>query len=366
MRLEQLIGQDQAVTVLQRAIATRRVPHAYLFEGPGGVGKRHAAIGLAMALNCETALPPGAAPACGTCESCRRIEGGLHPDVVTFSPEGSQILMEQAQEIVALGQRRPHEARARVIIIDPADALNANASNCLLKTLEEPSPGTHLVLVTSAPDKLLGTIRSRTQRVRFRRVPVTALLQLGAQREMDPETTQVAAVLADGCVARFVELSADATDQSIREAANALRGAARGRGIAPILDVAVELGDKESKHRLPEALALLGRIYRDALVTVVGAPELAVLGQGQGQGQYGHGGGAQAVNSSRGGGTDAGPPSAGVEQSLTLPVDLSAPALGRALAAVVEAETALAGNVNAVMAIERLLLNLRREERVAS
>ena len=237
MRFQELAGQDQATAILERAIAAGRVPHAYLFEGPAGVGKRSAAIGLAMALNCQG--PPaldgasvatrGAVTACGNCEACRRIAGGLHPDVVTFAPDGPQIVMEQAQEIVALGQRRPHEARARVIILDDADRLNASAANCLLKTLEEPSPGNHLVLVTTAPDRLLGTIRSRTQRVRFRRIPSAALLELGKRREIDRARAEVAAILADGSAARFLELATNTEDHGTRQAALVLREAAGAR-----------------------------------------------------------------------------------------------------------------------------------------
>lgn len=343
MRLDDLRGQDQAVTVLRRAIATRRVPHAYLFEGPPGVGKRSAALGLAMALDCEAGGGAGVAgdgpSACGVCDSCRRIDAGLHPDVLTFAATGAQILIEQAQEIVSLGQRAPHEARARVIVIRDADRLNVNAANCLLKTLEEPAPGTHLVLCTSAPERLLGTIRSRTQRIRFRPVPTAILLEIGAARNLDRERAQVAAVVADGCVARFVDLAANAEDDGTRAATALLRSAACGRGIAPILDAAVELGDKESKDRLPDVLTLMGRIYRDALVEVVGAGELAELG---------------------------GTAGSGAENELRGPTNLAPAALARSIGAVVEAETALAGNANAVLALERLLLTLRREERAAS
>lgn len=353
MRLEDLIGQAQAVTVLRRAIATRRVPHAYLFEGPAGVGKRTAAIGLAMALNCDVVTESAVPAACGTCDSCRRIAGGLHPDVVTFAPDGTQILMEQAQEIVALGQRRPHEAHARVIIVDDADRMNANASNCLLKTLEEPSPGTHLVLVTSVPDRLLPTIRSRTQRVRFRGVSAAMLMRLGQARGVEASLVdmQIAALVADGCVTRFLEMATNTEDHGTRDATGALLAAAQGRGIGPILDAAVNLGDKESKQRLPEALALLGRVYRDALVTAVGAPDLAMLSRDEPEPET-----ASAP----------GPSGSLRTERLSLPDGLTVPALGRALEAVVEAEAALAGNVNAVLAIERLLLNLRREERVKS
>jgi DNA polymerase-3 subunit delta' len=339
VRLQDLVGQEHAVGVLERALGTGRVPHAYLFEGPTGTGKRTAALALALALDCEAPVTGGggSAVACGSCETCRRILAGTHPDVLTFAPEGTQIVMDQAQEIVALGQRRPHEARARVIILDDADRLNANAANCLLKTLEEPAPGTHLVLVTAAPDRVLATIRSRTQRVRFRRVGAAALLALGTRRELERGRVEAAAALADGSVARFLEL-ASADTQAVSEGARAvaaLRAAARGAGIAEILDAAAALGDKEGKQALPEVLALLARTYRDALHTAAGAPELALL-------------------------------SAGGVEGLAPPTGLSLAALGRALAAIVEGDTALAANVNPVMALERMLLALRAEERTST
>jgi len=355
LRFGELIGQRQATAIVGRAIAHGRVPHAYLFEGPAGVGKRSAALALAAALDCER--PPAPGDSCGACDTCRRIDAGIHPDVVTFVPDGTQILMEQAQEIVTLGQRGPHEARARVIIVDDADRMNVNAANCLLKTLEEPSPGTHLVLVTPSPERLLATIRSRAQRVRFGAVSLAALLDLGARRGADRHAAEVAAVLADGSVARFVELLTEAdapaasadddetTDGAtpghravVESAAETLRAAARGRGCGPIFDAAAELGNKESKSELPAALALLARMYRDALVTAAGAPELAVLGAAGDQGL------APSV----------GPPNA-----------RPLPALARAVTATLDAETALAANVNTVMVLERLLLALRREERGA-
>ncbi len=339
VRFEDLVGQERATAILRRALAGDRLAHAYLFEGPPGVGKRSAAIALAMALDCETP-PASGASACGACETCRRIAAGLHPDVVTVTAEGPQIVMEQAQQIVALAQQRPHEARARVIVIDDADRLNANASNCLLRTLEEPLRGTHLVLVTAAPDKLLGTIRSRAQRIRFLRVSETALSRWGAERGVPESRSAVAAVLADGSVARYMELAIDSEGEEAGQdsplpAAAALRAAARGRGIAPILDAAAAVGNKDSKHLLSNTLGLLARIYRDALVSVAGAAELALLA----------------------GDTDV---------AALLPTTLRLPQLGRALGAIVEADTAIVGNVNAPMALERMLLALRREERLSS
>lgn len=364
MLLENLVGQDTATAIIRRAHAAGRIGHAYLFEGPPGVGKRAAAIGLALLLNCdETArvAAPGAEAeadarivACGRCEPCRRILAGIHPDVIAVAPSGTQILMEQAQDIVRLAQTSPHEARARVIIVDDADRMNPNAANCLLKTLEEPTARTHLVLLTSAPDRLLATIRSRTQRIRFRSVASGPLLTLARRRGVDPHEAEVACAMADGRVGRFLELlgleegvaatpgDAEAVDPDPRRAAStsaetrrmviALREAAGARDVVAIFDTAAALGDKASKGALPDVLGVMGRLYRDALAIRAGAAELALFT----------------------------PQSA---EDLRPPVGLAVPTLGRALEAIVETETALGGNVNAVMALEHLLIHLNRAER---
>jgi DNA polymerase-3 subunit delta' len=322
VRFAALKGQDHATAVLRRAVASRRVPHAYLFEGPEGVGKRAAAYGLAMALCC--AVEPG--EGCGACEPCRRIGAGLHPDVPLFAPEGTQILLDQAQAIVALAQTRPHEAAARVIIIDDADRLNLNAANGLLKTLEEPAAGTHIVLVTGAPDRILPTIRSRVQRIRFRPLPAEALVALlVAAHGVDERRAAVAAALAEGSVARALR-AASAGDDALWGAVASLREAAGARQVGRIFDAAVAVAaDKEDKQALPPMLALLARLYRDGLVTAAGAPELALFRE----------------------------PAAEL-------APLGTARLGKALAALVEADGALAANMNAVVAVERLLLELRR------
>ena len=170
------------------------------------MGKRGAALGLAMALNC--AMAPGAG--CGACEICRRIEAGLHPDVPTLRPVGPRRAdrhRRRAQAILALARSRPHEAEARVIVVDDADAMNPSAANCLLKTLEEPLARNHLVLCTSAPDRLLPTIRSRTQRVRFRPLSVAELLELARRRAIPDARAEIAATLADGSAARLCALA---------------------------------------------------------------------------------------------------------------------------------------------------------------
>jgi DNA polymerase-3 subunit delta' len=335
VRFADILGQEQATLALRRAIASGHVPHAYLFEGPPGVGKRSAALALALALNCARAgdVAVGAAPVaeidgCGACEPCRRIAAGLHPDVPTFAPDGAQLVMEQIKAVVALGQSRPHEAAARVIIIDDADTMNASAANALLKTLEEPAARNHLILCTAAPDRLLGTIRSRTQRIRFRPLSAELLLRLAADRGIDRARAEVAVALADGSAARLLT-EAGGDDGAAWEAVRMLRAAVTTPGISGALDAAAALGgDKEGKQELPRLLGLLARLYRDALVAAAGAPELALFS----------------------------------ERAREL-AHLGLSQLGAALDAIVEAELAVAGNVNPTLVIERLLIRLKRQER---
>jgi DNA polymerase III subunit delta' len=327
VRFADVIGQERVVEALTRAVGGARVPHAYLFEGPPGVGKRGVALGLAMALACPDA--PGAG--CGVCETCRRIDAGLHPDVPTFAPEGAFLVIEQAKTIVALAQSRPHEAAVRVVIVDDADTLNASAANSLLKTLEEPAARNHLVLCTSAPDRLLPTIRSRTQRVRFRALTEDALLRIGDAHGLERARAEIAVALADGSASRMLT-AARADDGAAWEAVARLRDAVTAPGMSPALDAASALGgDKENKGGLPPIIGLLARLYRDALVTAAGAPELALFG----------------------------------ERVTDLAALGDATLLG-ALGAIVEADLALAANVNPTLLLERLLVELRRREKRAA
>ena len=205
MRLSDLQGQNTARTALLRAVERGHVAHAYLFEGPAGVGKRRAAYGLAMALDCPA--EPGRG--CGVCDVSRRIKAGHHPDLPAFAPSGpgGQIIIDDVRAIVALARTRPHEAAARVIILDEADALNPSAANSLLKTLEEPLPRNHLVLCTSAADRLLPTIRSRTQRIRFRALTDAALAAIARARGIPDERAALAIAVADGSAKHLLDVA---------------------------------------------------------------------------------------------------------------------------------------------------------------
>jgi DNA polymerase III subunit delta' len=150
-----------------------RWPHALLLTGPRGIGKRLLALHLAQALLCESPQPSG--KACGACVGCNLIMRGAHPDLrliepVTYDDEGNAtpvdaITVEPIRDLIDFALLSSHRGRAKVAVIAPAEALNGAAANALLKTLEEPPPGTYLLLVTNQAGRLPATLVSRCRRL---------------------------------------------------------------------------------------------------------------------------------------------------------------------------------------------------------
>ena len=143
-----------------------RLAHGLLFHGAKGIGKKHFAIEFAHWLLCEQPL---AEKACGVCKACKLIQAESNPDFMTLYPEeeGKAIKVDQVRDLIKKISLTSHGKGYRVILITPADALNINASNSLLKTLEEPPANTVLILISDQPSALMATIRSRTQMIRF-------------------------------------------------------------------------------------------------------------------------------------------------------------------------------------------------------
>jgi DNA polymerase-3 subunit delta' len=277
--LARVAGQDTALEILRRALRTGRVHHAYLFDGPPGVGKELTAWGLAQALVCEA--PTAEAEACGTCSACVRAvpeENGRpkHPDLHLLgrgvyepaqigrrTPESQDLSIDQIRTVVlARAAFPPHEGRARVYVVRDADELSTSAANAFLKVLEEPTARTHFILITSRADALLSTIRSRTQRVRFGGLPASTVEEILRRRGIGETEARAAAALAEGSAHQALGL-ADPRATSMREdfVARALEALA-----APTLSQALALADdaKKAKDDLPVALEALGAHFAHA------------------------------------------------------------------------------------------------------
>jgi DNA polymerase-3 subunit delta' len=288
--LSQILAQDTAVTTLRRALARDRVHHAYLFDGPEGVGKELAAFGLAQALVCEKRGEPDGLKneACATCGACLRAvvrqdtRRTGHPDVVAIerglydpaaigrrTPEAKEISIDQVRTLVlSRAAFAPHEGRAKVFVIRRAEELSVAAANALLKTLEEPNPRTHFVLLTSQADALLSTIRSRTQRVRFGPLPEAVATKLLVGGGVDAFRAQEIARLSGGSMDAALAL-ADADESSARErfVARALE-ALDAPTLGPALDLAEEA--KKEKGDLATRLAALASALATRAVGAAG------------------------------------------------------------------------------------------------
>ena len=273
--LNEVLAQDTAIATLRRALAGNRVHHAYLFDGPSGVGKEKAAFGLAQALVCEKRGSEGhpSDEACGACNACVRAvpkEGQtrpMHPDVIVIerglydpasigrrTPETQDISIDQVRTLVlARAAFAPHEGRAKVFIVRRAEELSISAANALLKTLEEPGQRTHFVLLSAQADTLLPTIRSRTQRLRFAALPIEIVTKLLTARGIDAFRAAEIARLSGGSAETALALSdEEASAERERFVARALLAID-----SPDLGAGLELAEEAKKEKGDLGLRLL-------------------------------------------------------------------------------------------------------------
>src|SRR5271165_1502686 len=203
-------GHDRIVTVLRSNLRNGRFPHAFLFVGPDGVGKRTFARTLAQALLCErnpeTMLEP-----CGTCPGCVQVEAGTHPDLLEVArPDQRQELPIQViRDLCAEFGLKPARGERKIAIVDDLDDMNDEAANAFLKTLEEPPPGAVLILIGTSAELQLETIVSRCQVVRFEPIaePELAALLLENGVATDPSDAARLAALGEGSVSRATGLA---------------------------------------------------------------------------------------------------------------------------------------------------------------
>jgi len=237
--------------------------HAYLFHGPAGSGKRTAARAFASALLADGAPDPAGART--------RVEHGAHPDLTWVSPSGAhEMLVGDVEPVISGSAMTPFEATRRVFVLERADALIEQAANKLLKTLEEPAPFVHLILLSDALSEMLPTIRSRCQLVRFDALSPAALAERIGRRGIAPEQAASCARLALGDGERALALALD-DGPALRAGGEALaRAALAGRvgQVAPwraLLDVRKRRGDAavaEVEAGLAEELELVARRER--------------------------------------------------------------------------------------------------------
>lgn len=215
---------------LQSMIRANRLPHGLLIAGPTGTGKQALARLLAHAILCQSPRDDGYA--CGSCRACELIAAGSHPDLLLVSPldDSSVIRIEQVRELIQqLALTASQSGGRRVAVLRPAEAMNRNAANSLLKTLEEPPLNTTLVLVSDAPASLPATIRSRCQRLPLT-APIESCTAWLAPRLGDGPSPEVALRLAGGGPLLAASLAEEGVFRARAEVLKELGQLAAGQG----------------------------------------------------------------------------------------------------------------------------------------
>ena len=314
-----VLGHERARTVLARVLASDRLPHAFLFHGPEGVGKGLIARLFALSLICTR---PGAdAAGCGACPACRKAANGNHPDVLVVTrlakkekradadlddeaeddaddgppAKGGElrpfIVVQQIRELNHHAAYAPREGRRRVFIVDPADRMHTESQNALLKTLEEPGGQTVIVLVASRPHVLLPTVRSRCFQVGFGAMsPDDLALGLEA-RGFTASEARARAALAEGRPGRAISLDLPGLAARRDQALAALEALVGSKRAASELAAFVEQIAGEGETDLLEGLDLVMALLRDAARAAAGggailhgdvAPRIERLGRALG------------------------------------------------------------------------------------
>lgn len=267
MKFADLVGHG---AIRRRLVAAARgnPAHAYLFLGPEGIGKRVAADALAALLLCEEAGDDS----CGTCRQCTRTHAGTHPDwmLVTREEERRDIRIEQARALVRWLTTKPMMADRKVAIIDGAHLLNEHGQNALLKTLEEPPGASVVVLLAVRASQLLPTVRSRCQVIGFGPLPAADVATALEARGVAAAEAALLAAQAEGSLGRALAL-ADGERTALRSRVLDVLGTLGARPAHELSALAQEVGRGGPGPALEVALAW----YRDLLAHACGTPALA-------------------------------------------------------------------------------------------
>ncbi len=275
---DKFIGNNHIKEVLRRLLASRRVPNALLFAGEDGVGKRQFTLELAKAFVCQN---PKNAEACDVCANCRRADKftfpksddrdaftrvifSEHSDIGLVIPYNKNILVDAIRELETEANFRPYEAAARFFIIDEADKMNDAASNALLKTLEEPPAASYIFLVSSRPDALLPTIRSRCQTLRFAPIAAGEIEDyLTNDKKFAPQDAALLARLSSGRLGHAIGTDLEKFRANRAAMLKVLESILTKENRGELLRIGEEMNDAKNKDDFETKLDILQTLIHD-------------------------------------------------------------------------------------------------------
>ncbi|MES9988469.1 MAG: DNA polymerase III subunit delta' [Candidatus Thiodiazotropha endolucinida] len=207
LRYHRLPWHDEQWHFLQQAVELHRLPHALFLSGPPGLGKEQFVLSFAQSVLCVDRDRDGVA--CGACRQCQLLYSGNHPDFQWLKPDeeskSGEITIEAIRSLTANASLTSHAGGNKVIAIQPAHRMNKAAANSLLKTLEEPTPGSVILLLTDQPGRLLATIRSRCQKIYFKPPHRTQAIEWLSDK-VTQEDPRLLLTLANGAPLKALQL----------------------------------------------------------------------------------------------------------------------------------------------------------------
>ena len=293
MDLARILGQERAVGLLKAAFESQRLSHAYLFQGPDGVGKETTALAFAQALNCEGE----GLEACGRCAACKMAEGLSHPDIHLIFPtprtlkpaERSELVAGYVRDgyreqdfgrksaiisvetvlsdVVAKANQRPYIGPWKAFVLADADMMTMEGANTLLKTLEEPPDRTVIILTTSRPSALPATVVSRCQKIPFSSLSRDTVKQvlLGDPRlGFDADRAEAAAALSQGSAGTALRADREGPTVDLERVADLMAGK-RTKDVASLVNEATALAFRLGRSEQQRLLDLMLLWYRDVL-----------------------------------------------------------------------------------------------------
>jgi DNA polymerase-3 subunit delta' len=251
-----------AAAILGGALQSGRVAHAYIFCGPKGTGKLACALDFAAALNCQRDGFERFQQGVCECDSCRRTQAVVHPDIRLLQPAGAKIKIDQIRYLIKELWQRPFAGKYKIHILDQADRCNVESANSILKILEDPPGQAVIILVTDKPSTLPATVRSRCQFVRFVNLPIEEQgRRLQSKYGLAADRAKLIATLGEGNPGRSEELVANAQLDRYRKLAQTVVTGLGGRNDWELFALVKEL--EMEKDGLRDILHLVCALLRD-------------------------------------------------------------------------------------------------------
>lgn len=271
VRFADVVGQEKAKQILRLAFGRQKTSHAYLFQGPAGVGKRLTASAFAAFLNCRE---QEGADSCGRCPACRKMASGNHPDVLVLEPDGAQIKIDQIRALKKALSYPPVEAGYRVVVLADIHQtmVRREVANSLLKTLEEPPAQTVFVLTAVEAAGILPTIASRCQVIPFYPLSYELVCAALSADGLPPDRAYAMASIAEGSIGRARDLAKTdllAARKTIVEGLSGLTQTQPG-AVERLFALAEQAALR--KEELGDLLELLKLWLKDLMTLVAGGP----------------------------------------------------------------------------------------------